>query len=236
MGLNMRRVVLAALLIVAFPLSFGQTTPSAPSTVPLLTHDRLPMQQQTEPYRLYPGDTIDVNFRFTPEFNDEVAVGPDGRVTLKSTGEILLAGLTLDEARRKIAHESESKLANPEVAVLLKEFERPHIIVAGEVLTPGRFELRRPITALQAILMAGGPKEDGALGRVLLFRKLNSEVSEVHVLQLGDFRSKNRSKSDMILQPDDMLLVRHDNLSKVERFVKAANLGLYFDPIATLVK
>ncbi len=198
--------------------------------------ERLPMQKQSEPYRLYPGDTIDVNFRFTPEFNDEVIVGPDGRVTLKSTGEIQLAGLTLNEARTKITHESEAKLANPEVAVLLKDFERPHIIVAGEVQTPGRFELRHPITALQAILQAGGPKDDGALGRVLLFRKLNSEVSEVHVLQLGDFRSKNRSKQDMMLQPDDMLLVRHDNLSKVERYVKAINLGLYFDPISNLVK
>ena len=98
---------------------------------------------------------------------------------------------------------------------------------------PGRFELRRPITALQAILMAGGPKEDGAMGRVLLFRRLNSEVSEVHVLQLGDFRSKNRSKNDMMLQPDDMILVRHDNLSKVERYVKTLNLGLYFDPLNT---
>ncbi len=231
--MSARLFVVILLLAIACPSGFTQ---AASSTQLLPPRDRTPLQQQTEPYRLYPGDTIDVNFRFTPEFNDEVVIGPDGRVTLKSTGEILLTGLTLDEAKRKIEHESESKLANPEVAVLLKDFERPHIIVAGEVTTPGRFELRRPITALQAILLAGGPKDDAALGRVLLFRKLNSEVSEVHVLQLGDFRSKNRSKQDMILQPDDMILVRHDNLSKVERYVKAINLGLYFDPISNLIK
>ena len=192
---------------------------------------------QGELYRLQAGDSITVNFRFTPEFNDEVVIGPDGRVMLKATGEIRLAGLSLGEAQREIVRNSGSKLINPEVSVSLKDFDRPHVIVGGEVQAPGRFELRKPTTALQAILMAGGPKEDGAMGRVLLFRKLNSEVAEVHVLQLGNFKGKDRSKNDMMLQPDDMLLVRHDNLSKIERYVKLINLGVYFDPLnSALIK
>lgn len=182
-------------------------------------------------YALEPGDTITVSFRFTPEFNDEVVVGPDGRVTLKSAGDLKVAGMTLPEVEREIVRDSSAKLVNPEVTVSLKDFQRPQIVVAGEVTNPGHFELKHPITATQAILMAGGPKDDGAMGSVLLFRKINSEYAEVHVLQLGRYDARTRARNDMILQPDDMLLVRHDLVSRIDRYVKLVNLGVYLNPI-----
>lgn len=182
-------------------------------------------------YELEPGDTLTVSFRFTPEFNEDVVVGPDGRAMLKSTGDVKLAGLTLPEVERMIVRESSSKLVNPEVTVGLKDFQRPQVVVAGEVLTPGKFELKRTMTATQAILMAGGPKDDAALGRVLLFRKINSEYAEVHVLQLGRYDARSRARNDMVLQPDDMLLVRHDLISRIDRYVKLVNLGVYLNPL-----
>ncbi|HEY4354134.1 MAG TPA: polysaccharide biosynthesis/export family protein [Acidobacteriaceae bacterium] len=209
------------------PIQITQATEAA-------TQERTLLRSTSDYYRLQPGDTVTINFRFTPEFNDEVVIGPDGRVMLKSAGEVRLAGLSLAEAQREVVRMSSTKLVNPEVSISLKDFERPHVIVGGDVQTPGRFELRKATTALQAILMAGGPKEDSAMGRVLVFRKLNSETAEVHVLQLGKFRAKDRAKNDMILQPDDMILVQHDNLSKIERYVKVANIGVYFDPLSRI--
>ncbi len=182
-------------------------------------------------YVLRPGDTVDVLFRFTPEFNDEVVIGPDGRAALKSTGDIRMAGRTLPELRRLIVSGSSDRLVNPEVAVSLKDFERPNVVVAGEVQTPGRIELRRPLTALGAILMSGGSKDDAALGRVLLFRRVDGETAEVHVLKLSHYDGNTRAKNDIPLQNGDMILVRHDRLTKVERFVKLINLGVYFNPI-----
>ena len=43
-------------------------------------------------YVLQAGDVVDVTFRFTPEFNDEVTVAPDGLAVLKSVGPMVLAG------------------------------------------------------------------------------------------------------------------------------------------------
>ncbi|HLI77025.1 MAG TPA: polysaccharide biosynthesis/export family protein, partial [Acidobacteriaceae bacterium] len=132
-----------------------------------------------QPYLIQPGDTIDVTFRYTPEFNDAAVIGPDGRTTLKAAGTLQAAGLTVKELEASIADASKLKLVNPEVAVTLKDFDRPHVFVAGEVNAPGRQELRRPTTALQAILMCGGPKEDAAMGRVLLFRRIDADTAEV---------------------------------------------------------
>ncbi len=185
-------------------------------------------------YVLQPGDTIDVNFRYTPEMSEEIVVGPDGRTLLKAAGEIPAAGKTLPELQREIIQESAGKLVDPEVAVTLKDYDRPHIFVAGEVNTPGRIDLRRPTTALQAILASGGPKETAALGRVLLFRHIDADTAEVHVLQLNHFGSRSREKNDVLLQPDDMILVRRDVPSRIERYIKLVNLGFYLNPLQSV--
>jgi polysaccharide export outer membrane protein len=182
-------------------------------------------------YVVQPGDTVIVSFRYTPEFNEEVVIGPDGRALFKAAGDVKVAGLTLTQLQHEIVQGSSSKLVEPEVAVSLKEVDRPHVFVAGEVNTPGRQEIRRPTTAMQAILMCGGPKDDAALGRVLLFRRIDADTAEVHVLQLARYDPKTRDRNDMLLQPDDMLLVRHDIPSRIERYVKLANLGFYINPL-----
>ena len=186
----------------------------------------------TTPYTLHTGDTVDVNFRFTPEFNDEVVIGPDGHASLKSTGDIPLAGLTIAEAEQKIVLAASAKLVSPELTVSLKDFDRPHVVVAGEVNTPGRQDLRKATTAMQAILAAGGPKEDAAMGRVVLFRKVNSELAEVHVLKLSRYDKRTRARNDMLLEPDDMILVSHDMIENLTRYVKIANLGVYLQPLS----
>jgi len=184
-------------------------------------------------YQVHPGDVLTISFRYTPEFNDEITVAPDGRGVTKAAGDIMLAGRTLPEIQQEIIAGSTDKLVNPEVAVSLKSFEAPNFVVAGEVQKPGPFDLRKPTTVLQAILMAGGPKEDSAMSHVYLFRRINSDTAEVHVLQLGKYDAKSRAKNDLLLQPDDMILVNRDALEKIARFMKVFNLGVYFNPIGS---
>ena len=139
--------------------------------------------------------------------------------------------MSVSELDSAIAENSRTKLVNPEVSVTLKDFDRPHVFVAGEVNTPGRQDLRHPTTVLQAILMCGGPKEDAALGRVYLFRRIDADTAEVHVLKLARFDRKTRGENDMLLEPDDMILLRRDLPSRIERYVKLTNLGIYLNPL-----
>ncbi len=182
-------------------------------------------------YVLRPGDTVDVVYRYTPEFNETLVVGPDGHAFVKAAGDMQLGGLTVLQLQARITTASAAKLADPEIAVTLKDFDKPHIFVAGEVNTPGRMDLRRPTTALQAILSSGGPKDDAAMGRVLLFRRIDAETAEVHVLRLDKYTRRAREGNDMLLEPDDMLLVRRDLPSQIERYMKLANIGFYLNPL-----
>lgn len=222
---------LAFFVMTLYPLSMAHAQVHGAGTAPTGARRPLGMGVVNQQYQLQVGDVVAVNFRYTPEFSEDVTVGPDGFAMFRAAGEIKVVGLTLRELQSAITTDAETRLVHPEVSLTLKEFERPHVFVAGEVNAPGRQDLRRPTTALQAILMSGGPKDDAALGRVLLFRKLDSERAEVHVLQLAQYGRKSRELNDMLLQPDDMILVRHDLPSRIERIVKLANVGLYLNPL-----
>ncbi len=248
--LSMAKAGFGVVAVVCCGVAAGQITPgtvrgttpvtaaaqaNAPTPTASAGEQGAPVRQTlvapTDHYILHPGDVVDVTFRFTPEFNDEVTIGPDGRVTLKSLGDTRMAGYTLPEIQRAILNGTKDKLVDPEVTVSLKDYERPHVVVAGEVQAPGKFELRKPTTALQAILLAGGPKDDSAMGRVIVFRKVNDEFAEVHVLKLDHYKGKTMSQTDMLLQPDDMVLVQHDKAETFGRYIKLINLGFYLNPL-----
>ena len=99
-------------------------------------------------YRLQTMDVLEVNYRYTPEFNQTVTVQPDGYVSLNLVGGLKLGGLTLDEAKKMLVDKSSARLRDPEIALVLKDYVKPHFFVAGEVATPGRFELRGSVSAL----------------------------------------------------------------------------------------
>jgi polysaccharide export outer membrane protein len=187
--------------------------------------------ESSQTYKVNSGDVLEIAFRWTPEFNQAVTVQPDGHIGLVSAGDIAVMGLTPIQVRDEIIRRSSSKLVNPEVAVTLKDFERPRIAVAGEVVAPGKYDLRQPTTALQAILLAGGPKDSAALSQVLLFRPMPDGFSEVHRISFKKLDHSLHPPEDMQLRPGDMILIPRDKLTKIGRYVRTFNLGVYFNPV-----
>ncbi len=191
--------------------------------------------QPTAPYSIQPGDQLEVDFLFTPQYNQTITVQPDGFISLQTAGPLTVKNLTIAEVTALIRARSSNMLYKPVVTVILKDFQRPYFVVAGEVDKPGKFDLRESITALQAILLAGGMKNTARSNQVIVYRRINKEEFEVHLLDLRTIKTEaERHAHDLILAPGDMLLVPRSRFSVVERIVKVANLGLYFNPIPTL--
>jgi polysaccharide export outer membrane protein len=179
-------------------------------------------------YQIHLGDVIQLEYRYTPEYNEQVTVQPDGYVYLQTCGQVKVAGLTVEQARHAITEKASSRLKDPEINLTLKEFQKPYIVVAGEVPKPGRYELREETTALQAVLEAGGMDKDARSSQVLVFRKINDQEAEVKVLDLHSIKSTKDLEHDTVLQSGDMLLVPRNRFSKFERVVKLSNIGAYF--------
>jgi polysaccharide export outer membrane protein len=183
-------------------------------------------------YHLQPNDVIEIQYRYTPEYNQIASVEPDGFVSLELIGNVKLAGLTIDDARAAILTRVSIRLRSPELSLLLKDYEKPHFTVGGEVASPGRFELRGHTTAVEAIAMAGGLRSGSAKhSEVILFRKIDSHIGETRILNLKQIMFAPKMNEDVALQPGDVLLVPQNKLSKIERFVKWGNFGVFANPI-----
>lgn len=198
-------------------------------TVPsvLNAQDQRPPRLTTvteERYRLQPGDVLEVQFRYSPEFNQTVTVQPDGYISLEIGGDLKVAGMTVEQTRQTILKSAGKRLQDPVATVILKEFQRPYFVVAGEVAQPGRIEMRERVTAIQAIMLAGGLKESAKSSQIVVFRKINSEFAEVRVLNLKNIRRTRDLENDLTLQPGDMIHVPRDKMSKIERFMRLASV------------
>jgi polysaccharide export outer membrane protein len=191
-----------------------------------------PFAERNSRYRLQPTDVVEIHYRYTPEFDQTVAVQPDGFVSLQIVGDLKLQGLTLDQVKAAILAEASQRLKDPEITLVLKDFEKPYFVVGGEVGAPGRFEMRGTVTALQAIAMAGGFKTASAKhSQVILFRRVGADLAEAKILNLKAAMSMPAKEPLADLQSGDMLIVPQNRVSKIERFVKWGNLGLYYNPI-----
>jgi len=178
-------------------------------------------------YRIQPNDTIEVQFRYTPEFNFAAIVQPDGYVSGQISGDVQVGGLTISEASKAIAAKAGVRLKDPEVAVLLKDFIKPHFVVAGEVNHPGTYDLRGDVGIIQAIAMSGGFKDSAKRTQVILVRKANSEYAEVKLFDMNKRMSPQQIREDITLRPDDMLVVPRNRISKLEPYIRFTSLGMY---------
>jgi len=190
-----------------------------------------PYEDRTR-YRLQAGDVIEIQYRFTPEYNQIVTIQPDAFVSLLVIGDLKVGNLTLEQAKAAILGKASATLNEPEVTLILKEFQKPYFVVSGEVATPGKFEMRENVTAMQAVMLAGGFKETARASQIVVFRKINTETAEVKVLNLKGIKKTSDLEQDIALQSGDMLLVPQNTITRIERYMKLANVGLFINPLS----
>lgn len=227
-----KRLAITAFLLTSVALVVqAQTDVIRPRHMPQTKAPRLGTFGSEQRYVLQPGDVLDIQYRYTPEFNQTVTVQPDGFVSLEIGGDVKVGGRNLEEVRNLILTKAQTRLAAPEMIVVLKDFQKPYVVVAGEVLQPGKLEMRQNLTAIQAVLLAGGFKDSAKSSQILVFRKLNAETAEVRSLNFKTLKQSSDLENDLTLQPGDMILVPRNRMSKVERYVRLASLATFLNPL-----
>lgn len=191
---------------------------------------------KVERYKLVPGDVIDISYRYTPEFNQTVTVQPDGFVGLQIVGDIKLGDLTVEEARKTIIEKASVRLKDPEITLLLKEFQKPYFVVAGEVAAAGKFEMRENVTALQAVMMAGGFKDSAKTSQVVVFRKLNDDEAEVKLIDLRSVRKTSDLENDLTLRSGDIVFIPRNMMSKIEHVMRLASVANLIAPFRAVIR
>ena len=230
-------ILLIALIATNAPAAVGQGTvpssaardnPSAPSAVSSSSDPGL--QTRNPRYRLRKGDTFDLDFALSPEFNQTVAVQPDGYVTLKGVGSIFVEGQTVPELTETAKAAYAKTLHDPVIAIALKDFEKPYFIASGQVAKPGKYDLRSDLTVTEAVAIAGGFNDKAKHSQVVLFRPLPAGGYEAKLLNVKKLLATRNLSEDVQLQPGDMLYVPQNALSKIRPFLPTSSMGAYYNP------
>ena len=188
-----------------------------------------PLRDRNEPYKIQPSDQLQLTYRYTPEYNQSLTVQPDGMVTIDLVGSIKIGDLTLDQARATILEQLQTRLNDPEITLILTDFVRPSYTVVGHVGAPGKFELHGPLTALQAIAIAGGFKDSAKHSQVILFRRDNNDIARTRILNLKSLMNPKHPhlEEDVAIEPGDLLVIPKNQISKIADYVHWVSVGTY---------
>jgi len=201
--------------------------------VAAVTTSQAPVLQTRNPrYQLCKGDVFDLDFPYTPEFNQTVTVQPDGYIALRGLPEVHVEGQTIPELTATLQNSYKNILHDPVISIVLKEFDKPYYIVGGEVNKPGKYDLRGDTTVVQALQVAGGLDEDAKHSNVYLFRRVSNDWVETTKLNVKKMLHSGDLAEDLHLRPGDMVYVPKSTMGKIRHYIPAPNMGA-FVPIPT---
>jgi polysaccharide biosynthesis/export protein len=221
-------IVLLAMVAQGFAQSNGQAAivnASVSSTTDAKTDPQF--QTRNPRYAICAGDTFDVNFELSPEFNQTVTVQPDGFITLKGVGDVHVAGETVPELTQTLRSSYDKILNDPLISVVLKDFEKPYFTASGQFNRPGKYDLRGNVTLTEAVAMAGGFNETAKHSQVLLFRRVNDQWLEAKLYDVKKMMKDGKLGEDPTLRPGDQIFVPKNLLSKIKPFIPNAGVGAY---------
>jgi polysaccharide export outer membrane protein len=226
----------AVLLLATSGMLSAQTSVSSsvnaarPRVSDVSTSRQPALSERAPRYHIRESDSLELQFAFSPEFNQTVEVQPDGYITLKSAGSIVAQGLTIPELTKAIEHAYAGILHDPVVTIELKDFDRPFFVVSGQVGKPGKYDLRSDLTVTEGVAIAGGFTEKSKHSQVVLFRPEANDLTEVRVIDVKKLLRTHNLQEDVHLRPGDMIFVPQNWISKISRYLPTTTLGLYGYP------
>ena len=167
---------------------------------------------------LAPGDVLDLRFFYTPELNVTQAVRPDGKISLQLIGEVSAEGKSPAELRSELLALYQSHLKEPDVAVIVQSSYHRRVFVSGEVLKPGVVLMPGTLTALDAIMEAGGFRLPTAeVGSVVILRHRDDVqygycIDLKPALRAGEIRP-------FYLEPEDTIYVPQTRITEIGQWM-----------------
>jgi polysaccharide export outer membrane protein len=154
---------------------------------------------------LGPGDVIEVRVYQEPELSGLYQVGPEGDVVFPLCQRVRVGGETPNGAAARLrACLSERFLRDPQVSVLVKEYNSKKVFVFGEVQKPGTFAYEEGMSIVQAVTLAGGFTKAAAQNSTSVTRKVDGQEMKVKV-QVQDI-ALGRAPN-FTLEPGDIVYV-----------------------------
>ena len=182
------------------------------SAVPKILSEKIPdtpdMQPDVQVYKLSTGDVVAIKVYMESSMDRELRIGGDGRITYPMAGNVKIAGLTVTEAENKIAELLADYIRNPQVSIVVKQYNSKKVSIFGQVHKPSALQLpsENKMTLMEAITSAGGFTTIANKSKIRVVRTENGaqRVLEVDVTKITN---QGNREMDIVLMPGDVIYV-----------------------------
>ncbi len=157
-------------------------------------------------YLIGPDDVLAVVFWREKDMSTDVAVRPDGKISVPLLNDVQASGLTPEQLRVQLTEAAARFLEEPTVTVVVKAINSRKVFITGQVAKPGPYPLAGAMTVLQLISMAGGVLEYADTKNITIIRTESGRP----VPYRFNYKDVTRRKSlgqNIELRPGDTVIV-----------------------------
>jgi protein involved in polysaccharide export with SLBB domain len=177
------------------------------------------LRPPTEPFRLGPGDKLELEILGRAGTRATTFVCPDGKVYFDLLPGMDVWGMTLPEVKVRLETELARYYNRPQVSLILTAVESKRIWVLGRVNRSGVFPLTGPTTLVEAISRAGGLFTSRFAGTTEELADLNHSFIVRHGEMLPvNFQKLLRggdTSQNIYVQPDDFIYLPSSLTSQI---------------------
>ena len=155
------------------------------------------------------GDVLEVRVYREPEISGIYQVGSEGDVVFPLCQRVEVAGLTANVASDRFrACLANGFMRDPQVTVVVKEYNSKKVFVFGEVQKPGTFTFQDGMSIVQAVTLAGGFTRSAAQNSTSVTRRVKGQETKLKVkvqdIALGKAPNFTLEPGDIVFVPESL--------------------------------
>lgn len=189
----LERLLLAALTLAALGAMSG---PAAADALP-----------SRDPYKVNPGDVLQIAVWKEPDLLRELLVNPDGHFAFPLAGDLIAEGRTVDQIRQELTEKLGRYIPDVVVTVAALQLNGNKVYVLGQVNRPNEFIMTRTLDVMQAISMAGGPTPFAKLDDIKVLRRSDQGTQIAIPFRYTDIQDGKKLDQNILLRAGDTVIV-----------------------------
>jgi polysaccharide export outer membrane protein len=201
--------------------AFAPTGPAVRSTAAVEAADKLTAVAKagSAAYKIGPLDVLDISVFKVPDLAKIVQVAEDGSINYPLIGDVPTAGKTAHELERDLTQKLGAKyLRDPQVTVLVKEYNSQRVTIEGSVKTSGVYSIKGRTTLMQLFAMAGDVDITVDSGDVVIFRTIDGTRSaakfDLDAIKAGKAEDPEVDPGDVVVVDTSDAKVAFSNIIK----------------------
>ncbi|GAB6137378.1 polysaccharide biosynthesis/export family protein [Halanaerobaculum tunisiense] len=170
----------------------------------ILLSSGMGMAKEVGDYKLTVDDQLYISVWGQPDLQQEVVVGPDGKISFPLIGQVPAEDKTIAELTKLITDKLQQyiEVKESQVNVVFREYEKIKVMILGEIKQPGAYQVGPQKEVLDLLSLAGGTTKTANLEEAQLRRDDQSLPVDLKALLAG-----KKQKQNYTLQEGDVLYI-----------------------------